>query len=134
MHRPARRKVGKTRLLADCQTGSCLAESSGRACKGKNSKLSSSNFFIERTYKQAGNGKEVKRYDITKMGCEMVANKLTGQKGIMFTAKYVELFNKMAEQIIEERTDSYMITDPVKRAKKWIEEEKNVRSYVPRTR
>ena len=89
----------------------------------ENSKLSSQDFFVERTYKTNGNNKTYKRYDITKKGCEMVANKLTGQKGIMFTAKYVEIFNKMAEQIIEERTDSYMITDPVKRAKKWIEEE-----------
>lgn len=64
---------------------------------GKNPKLVSSNFFIERTYKQAGNGKEVKRYDITKKGCEMVANKLTGEKGILFTAEYVERFNKMEE-------------------------------------
>ena len=64
---------------------------------GKNSKLSSSNFFIERTYKQAGNGKEVKRYDITKKGCEMVANKLTGEKGILFTAEYVERFNQMEQ-------------------------------------
>ena len=64
---------------------------------GKNPKLVSSNFFIERTYKQAGNGKEVKRYDITKKGCEMVANKLTGEKGILFTAEYVERFNQMKE-------------------------------------
>lgn len=87
-----------------------------------NPKLDSLKFFVEQSYKDK-KGEVRKRYDITKMGCEMVANKLTGQKGIMFTAKYVEIFNKMAEQIIEERTDSYMITDPVKRAKKWIEEE-----------
>lgn len=65
---------------------------------GKNPKLVSSNFFIERTYKQAGNGKEVKRYDITKKGCEMVANKLTGEKGILFTAEYVERFNQMEQE------------------------------------
>lgn len=64
---------------------------------GKNAKLRSSNFFIEHTYKQAGNGKEVKRYDITKKGCEMVANKLTGEKGILFTAEYVERFNQMEQ-------------------------------------
>lgn len=92
------------------------------AVMSQNPKLDSDKFFIKQTY-TAGTGKQYKRYDITKIGCEMVANKLTGQKGIMFTAKYVEIFNKMAEQIIEERTDSYMITDPVKRAKKWIEEE-----------
>lgn len=62
---------------------------------GKNSKLSSSNFFIPTTYKQAGNGKEVTRYDVTRKGCEMIAYKLTGEKGILFTAEYVERFNKM---------------------------------------
>ena len=65
---------------------------------GKNPKLVSSNFFIERTYKQAGNGKEVKCYNITKLGCEMIANKLTGKKGILFTAEYVKRFNEMEQQ------------------------------------
>lgn len=31
--------------MTDRQTGSCLAESSGRACKGENAKLRSQNFF-----------------------------------------------------------------------------------------
>ena len=63
----------------------------------ENSKLSFQNFFIERTYKTDGNNKTYKRYDITKKGCEMVANKLTGEKGILFTAEYVERFNQMEE-------------------------------------
>lgn len=63
----------------------------------ENSKLSSQNFFIERTYKTDGNNKTYKRYDITKKGCEMVANKLTGEKGILFTAEYVERFNQMEQ-------------------------------------
>lgn len=45
MHRPARRKVGKTRLLADWQIVPRLGESSARACKGQNAKLRSQNFF-----------------------------------------------------------------------------------------
>lgn len=89
---------------------------------GQNPKLDSDTFFIERSY-AAGTGKQYKRYDITKQGCEMVANKLTGKKGIEFTAKYVTVFNAMKKQLIESRTDSYMIEDPVARAKKWIEEE-----------
>jgi hypothetical protein len=32
---------------------------------------------------------------LTKMGCEMVANKLTGEKGVLFTAAYVIEFNRM---------------------------------------
>ena len=89
---------------------------------GQNAKLRSDDFFIKQTY-TAGTGKQYKRYDLTKQGCEMVANKLTGKKGIEFTAKYVTVFNAMKKQLIESRTDSYMIEDPVARAKKWIEEE-----------
>ena len=56
-----------------------------------------SDFFIEASYKDAS-GKSNKRYDITKKGCEMVANKLTGEKGILFTAEYVERFNEMEQE------------------------------------
>lgn len=62
-----------------------------------NPKLDSLSFFIERDYKDK-KGEARKRYDITKKGCEMVANKLTGEKGILFTAEYVERFNQMEQE------------------------------------
>ncbi len=34
-------------------------------------------------------------YLLSKMGCAMVANKLTGEKGVLFTAAYVAKFNEM---------------------------------------
>lgn len=68
----------------------------------ENPKLDSQNFFVERTYKTGGNNKTYKRYDITKQGCEMVANKLTGKKGILFTAEYVKRFNEMERQLKEQ--------------------------------
>ena len=89
---------------------------------GKNPKLGASNFFIERTYKQAGNGKEVKRYDITKKGCEMVANKLTGEKGILFTAEYVERFNQMEKQQNGTTITLPDFTNPVEAARAWADE------------
>ena len=58
------------------------------------SNLSSQDFFIESTYKNAQN-KIQPCYKLTKQGCEMVANKMTGEKGILFTAEYVQAFNKM---------------------------------------
>lgn len=64
----------------------------------KNAKLRCSDYFVQSTYKQAGNGKICKCYKVTKMGCEMLANKLTGQKGILFTAEYVNRFNQMEQQ------------------------------------
>lgn len=62
------------------------------------SKLSCQNFFIESTYKNSQN-KTQPCYLLTKQGCEMVANKMTGEKGVLFTAKYVQAFNKMEEHI-----------------------------------
>lgn len=61
-----------------------------------NAKLRSLDFFIECDYIDK-KGESRKRYDITKKGCEMVANKLTGEKGILFTAEYVERFNQMEQ-------------------------------------
>lgn len=58
-------------------------------------------YFIESTYVDK-KGETRKCYECTKMGCEMLANKLTGEKGILFTAKYVSKFNEM-EQYIKEQ-------------------------------
>ena len=59
-------------------------------------KIGAVDFFLESTY-QDGKGEIRPCYLLTKQGCEMVANKLTGKKGILFTAKYVQAFNKMLE-------------------------------------
>lgn len=56
--------------------------------------LLSPQFFIESSYINSQN-KEQPCYLLTKKGCEMVANKLTGEKGVLFTARYVEAFNAM---------------------------------------
>lgn len=78
-------------------------------------------FFIPSEYKNSQN-KVQPCYMLTKKGCEMIANKLTGEKGVLFTALYVETFNEMQNQI-NLKVDSYMIDNPIDRAKRWIEEE-----------
>lgn len=55
-------------------------------------------FFIKSTYRTEQN-KEMPCYDVTKMGCDFLANKFTGEKGIIFTARYVKRFNDMEEAI-----------------------------------
>ena len=64
----------------------------------ENANLAVSNYFIPSTYK-AGT-REYKCYLVTKMGCELLGNKQQGEKGILFTAKYVERFNQM-EQVVK---------------------------------
>lgn len=60
--------------------------------------LRADDFFIVGNY-TSGTGKSYKCYKLTKQGCEMVANKLTGKKGILFTAAYVQKFNEMENEI-----------------------------------
>ena len=45
-------------------------------------------FFISATYIDS-NKQELPNFLLTKQGCEIVSNKLTGAKGVQFTAKYV---------------------------------------------
>ena len=57
-----------------------------------------SEYWIEKTYKDAS-GKENRGLEITRKGCEFLANKTTGKKGNMFTYKYIEKFHAMEEQL-----------------------------------
>lgn len=56
-------------------------------------------FFIESSYTTEGNNKTYKCYLITRKGCDMVANKMTGEKGVLFTAAYVTKFEEMEKQL-----------------------------------
>ena len=65
----------------------------------ENSKLNSQNFFIRDTYKVEGNNKTYECYLLTKKGCDLVANKMIGSKGILFTAEYVTQFENMEQTL-----------------------------------
>ena len=62
------------------------------------SKIGVSDFFIPSTYKDS-TGRTLPCYLLTKKGCDMVANKLTGEKGVLFTAAYVTAFDDMRKQL-----------------------------------
>lgn len=59
--------------------------------------MSVSDFFIPSSYKDAS-GKENKCYEVTRLGCDFLANKSTGEKGVLFTARYVKRFNEMEKE------------------------------------
>lgn len=56
-------------------------------------------FFIESTYLDANNQTRP-NFLITKKGCDMIANKTTGKKGVLFTAAYVTAFEEMRQAIV----------------------------------
>ena len=80
-------------------------------------------FFVESNYIDT-KGETRKCYLCTKKGCELLGNKQKGAKGILFSAKYVERFNQMEQQLLQLSQPSYMIEDPIARAERWIEEQK----------
>lgn len=63
-----------------------------------NGNFRSLDFFIPSTYKDAQD-KPRPCYLLTKKGCDMVANKMTGEKGVLFTAAYVTAFEAMRQHI-----------------------------------
>ena len=51
-------------------------------------------FFLESSYADT-TGRELPCFQVTRKGCEFIANKLTGQKGTLFTAAYIDRFHEM---------------------------------------
>ena len=70
----------------------------------ENSKLSCglesmvTDYFIESSYQAEGAGRLYKKYDCTRKGCEFIANKMTGEKGTVFTIRYIDRFHEMENQ------------------------------------
>ncbi len=56
-------------------------------------------FFIESTYTDSQN-RTYPNFLITKKGCDLIANKMIGKKGVLFTAAYVSAFERMRNQIV----------------------------------
>lgn len=69
-------------------------------------------------------GKQYPMYLMNRDGFSLLVMGFTGAKALEWKLKYIEAFNVMERKLKEAAYDSYMISDPVERAKKWIEEEK----------
>lgn len=55
-------------------------------------------FFIESSYFDSNN-QERPNFLITKRGCDLIAHKLTGKKGVLFTAAYITAFEDMEKKL-----------------------------------
>lgn len=63
------------------------------------SKIGHTDFFQASSYTSEQN-KILPCYSVTKKGCEFIAHKMIGTKGTEFTAKYINRFHEMEEQLI----------------------------------
>ncbi|CUP04954.1 antirepressor [Clostridium baratii] len=86
----------------------------------------SATFFVPITYKDANN-QDRPCFLLTKKGCDMVANKMTGEKGVLFTAAYVTKFEQMEREIQLNQTKSSLSTSYIEALRQLAEsEEKKV--------
>lgn len=69
----------------------------------RESNLALTDFFIASTYLTVQN-KELPNYQVTKKGCEFIAHKLTGQKGALFTATYINKFHELETSLNQAMT------------------------------
>ena len=70
-------------------------------------KIGSVDFWIESEYKDS-TGRSVREYQVTKKGCELIAHKSRGEKGIVFTVKYMERFEEMEKKLQKQLPGTYI--------------------------
>lgn len=66
-------------------------------------KIGFNDFFRNSEYKDSI-GRTLPCYRITKKGCEFIAHKLTGTKGTIFTARYINRFHEMQDILSKQET------------------------------
>lgn len=82
---------------------------------------SATRFFFKTEYENRG--KKYPEYLMDRDGFTLLAMGFAGKKAMAWKLKYIAAFNSMEEQLKLINQDSYMIKDPVERAKKWVIEQ-----------
>ena len=86
--------------------------------------------FIKSEYKDSLNRSQ-EEYLLTRDGFSLLVMGFTGTKALEWKLKYIEAFNVMERKLKEiSKPDSYMIDDPIERAKRWIEEREQYNKVV----
>lgn len=67
-------------------------------------------------------GREYPEYLMNRDGFSLLVMGFTGAKALEWKLKYIEAFNRM-EKLLVEKAPSYQISDPIERAKAWIQEQ-----------
>ena len=70
-------------------------------------KIGFSKYWVESTYKDS-TGRSLREFLVSKKGCEFLAHKTTGEKGVIFTDKYMDRFEEMEKQINKQKSLSPM--------------------------
>ena len=70
--------------------------------------ISSTQYWIESTYVHEQNKMTYREYQVTKKGCELIAHKTEGQKGVLFTVRYMDRFEEMEKKLQKQLPGTYI--------------------------
>ena len=70
--------------------------------------ISSTQYWIESTYVHEQNKMTYREYQVTKKGCELIAHKTEGQKGVLFTVRYMDKFEEMEKKLQKQLPGTYI--------------------------
>ena len=70
--------------------------------------ISSTQYWIESTYVHEQNKMTYREYQVTKKGCELIAHKTEGQKGVLFTVRYMDKFEEMENKLQKQLPGTYI--------------------------
>ena len=73
----------------------------------QNGNFRSDKYWLSGTY-TAGTGKKYREYQVTKRGCELIAHKTEGQKGVEFTVRYMDRFEEMEKKLQKQLPGTYI--------------------------
>lgn len=87
-----------TKLMDMSEHSKLLRKIDGISDTLAKAKIVLSDYWVESTYKDV-TGRTLRCYLVTKKGCEMLAHKSTGEKGVIFTHRYIQRFEEMDKQL-----------------------------------
>ena len=70
--------------------------------------ISSTPYWLESTYVHEQNKMTYREYQVTKKGCELIAHKTEGQKGVLFTVRYMDKFEEMEKKLQKQLPGTYI--------------------------
>ena len=71
------------------------------------SNLRSDKYWYESEYKDS-TGRLLREYQVTKKGCELIAHKTEGEKGVLFTVRYMDRFEEMEKKLQKQLPGTYI--------------------------
>lgn len=91
--------------------------------------------FADTPYVHPQNGQTYQKVVMTQDGFAFLAFGYTGKEAARFKEDYINEFNRLRDELINSiNQPSYMIDDVIKRAEKWIEEERSRQALAALTR